>query len=262
MGRIRYIAILSENPDKLAGFYQRFLQMEVMGQSAHGDLSLTDGFYNLTLLKRRPGLGEPRTEPGLHHIGLEVENIEEGKRRYLEFNPRGIVVAEPGGAHSGEARIYDPECNPVSFSERAFGVKEEQRLPRIRHVAFNALDPETMLEFYCRVLGLRELPTSALRRKEGRANRFAGDGATNLAIHPFYSSVEGHEPRFGVNHIGFLVRDLEKTMADLSSAATIEARPANRPYAEFRFRDPEGNALDLSQAKGWEVDIGKWERAA
>ena len=42
----------------------------------------------------------------------------------------------------------------------------------------------------------------------------------------------------------------------------VKARPPDRPYAEFRFRDPEGNALDLSQNKGWEVDIDKWERAA
>ncbi len=262
MVKIRYIAILSENPENLAGFYRRYLQMNVMGQSEHGDVSLTDGFYNLTLLKKRQALGEPRMEPGLHHIGCEVDNIAAVKDRYLKFNPRGVIAPEPGDVHHGEIRIYDPECTPVSLSEKGFGVKREELMPRIRHVAYNALDPETMLLFYSQVLGLRELPTSAVRRKEGRLNRFAGDGATNLAIHPFYSEVEGHEPRFGINHVGFLVRDLGKTMEDLAGAAAVKSRPVNRPYAEFRFRDPEGNALDLSQAKGWEVDIDKWERAA
>jgi hypothetical protein len=38
--------------------------------------------------------------------------------------------------------------------------------------------------------------------------------------------------------------------------------PSTRPYAEFRFRDIEGNPLDLSQTKGWEVGVGKWETAA
>lgn len=42
----------------------------------------------------------------------------------------------------------------------------------------------------------------------------------------------------------------------------MKARPAERPYAELRFRHPEGNALDLSKTKGWDVDIDKWERAA
>ena len=55
---------------------------------------------------------------------------------------------------------------------------------------------------------------------------------------------------------------MQATMAELSSILKIAPRPANRPYSEFRFRDLEGNALDLSQTKGWEVDVDKWETAA
>ena len=62
--------------------------------------------------------------------------------------------------------------------------------------------------------------------------------------------------------MGFLVSDLAKMLDDLGGVVAVKARPANRPYAEFRFRDPEDNALDLSQTKGWEVDVDKWERAA
>lgn len=263
LARIRYIAALSEQPQQLAGFYQRFLQMQEIARSHDGDVSLSDGFCNFTLIKKRPGLMEPRTELGLHHIGLEVASLEEVKRRYLEFNPRGIVVPEPGGPHHGELRIYDPECNPVSLSQTGFGIKGEARkLPGVRHVAWNALDPDALLKFYTEVLGLRELSSSQLRRREGRGNRFAGDGFTNLAIHPFYNEREGHEPRFGVNHIGFLVADLKATMDDLASVVAVKSRPADRPFAEFRFQDPEGNPIDLSQHRGWEVDLNKWERVA
>ncbi|MGH7834826.1 MAG: VOC family protein [Candidatus Binatia bacterium] len=68
--------------------------------------------------------------------------------------------------------------------------------------------------------------------------------------------------RFGINHVGFLVSDMKAAIDGLASVVTIDSRPAARPYAEFRFRDPEGNALDLSRSKGWEVDVNKWERAA
>ena len=112
------------------------------------------------------------------------------------------------------------------------------------------------------VFGLREIPSSYLRRQQGRGNRFCADGKTNLAIHPFYNRIEGHEARFGINHIGFLTSEMQATMAELSRLLKIASRPSNRPYAEFRFRDPEGNALDLSQTKGWEVDVDKWETAA
>ena len=263
MTRIRYLAILSERPEEVAQFYTRFLRLEELGRSAEGDISLTEGFYNITLLKRRSSLGEPRMEVGLHHIGLEVESLQEVEARYRAFNPRGVVVREPGGLHFGELRIYDPECNPVSLSEKGFGVgKEERRLPRLGHIAFNALDPEGLLLFYAQVLGLRELKSSEVRRKQGRLNRFAGDGFTNLAIHPFYNDREGHVARFGVNHIGFLVRDLQGIMGELSSVVPVAARPADRPYAEFRFPDPEGNGVDLTQRKGYEVDVDKWDRVA
>jgi hypothetical protein len=50
-------------------------------------------------------------------------------------------------------------------------------------------------------------------------------------------------------------------MEALRSAVKIQKRPDDRPYAEFRITDPEGNRLDLSQSKDWEVGVDKWERA-
>jgi catechol 2,3-dioxygenase-like lactoylglutathione lyase family enzyme len=264
MATLRYIALISENPEKTADFYNRFLGTKTLGSSPEGDVSITDGFYNLTFFKKRPSLREPIMEVGLHHVGLQVDNLEEVKARYMKFNPRGVIADESGDLHHGDIRIYDPECHPVSLSEKSFGVgaKDEKQFPRVRHIAYNALDPERMLQFYTQVLGLREVPTSYVRRQQGLGNRFGGDGFTNLALHPFYSRAEGHEVRFGINHIGFLTNEIQATMAELGTELKIAPRPSTRPYAEFRFRDFEGNALDLSQTKGWEVDIGKWEKAA
>jgi catechol 2,3-dioxygenase-like lactoylglutathione lyase family enzyme len=264
MATLRYIALISENPEKITDFYNRFLGTKELGRSPEGDISITDGFYNLTFFQKRPSLHEPIMEVGLHHIGVQVSSIEEVKARYMKFNPRGVVAEEARDLHHGEIRIYDPEWHPVSLSEQSFGVSadDEKQFPRIRHIAYNAFDPERMLQFYTEVLGLREVPTSYVRRRQGLGNRFAGDGFTNLAIHPFYSQAEGHEVRFGINHIGFLTNEMHATMAELGTVLNIVPRPSTRPYAEFRFRDPEGNALDLSQTKGWEVDIDKWETAA
>lgn len=264
MATLRYIAFLSEDPEKVTDFYHRFLGTEELGRSADGDISITDGFYNLTFFRRRDQLNEMRMDRGLHHIGVEVDDLEETKGRFLALNPRGMILQEPDDIHHGEIRIHDPECLPVSLSTQRFGVSQEieKKFPRVRHIAYNALDPEMMLRFYSQVFGLREVPSSYQRRQQGRGNRFCGDGQTNLAIHPFYNPIEGHEARFGINHIGFLTNKMAATMAELSSVLSIAPRPSTRPYAEFRFRDPEGNALDLSQTKGWEVDVGKWETAA
>ena len=101
MARIRYLAFLSETPAKLAEFYSKYLQLQQMGKSAQGDVSLTDGFYNLTILKWRPGLKEPRMGLGLHHIGVEVNDIDAVKARYLKYDPQGLVLDEPGAFTMG-----------------------------------------------------------------------------------------------------------------------------------------------------------------
>ena len=261
--RIRYLAFLSETPGELAEFYARHLDLDEIGRSSDGDVTLTDGFYNLTFLRRRDELHEPHPEIGLHHIGLEVDDLKAVEQRYRAFNPQWPIAKEPGGIHFGESRIYDPEGNPISLSQNSFSMREgTNRTPRLRHIAFNALWPEGIINFYMLVFGFRELSASFERRQQGRLNRFAGDGWTNLAIHPFYSDAEGHEARFGVNHVGFLVNDLKEKVEAFSREIPVAKRPEWRPYAEFRLRDKEGNGFDLSQTKGWEVDVDKWETAA
>jgi catechol 2,3-dioxygenase-like lactoylglutathione lyase family enzyme len=234
MATLRYVAFLSDNPEKLAEFYRRFFVTVELGRSPDGDVSVTDGFYNLTFFKKRAALGELRMDCGLHHIGLQVDDLEEVKGRFLALNPRGVILQEPEDIHHGEIRIHDPECFPVTLSTKLFGVpaNKARRFPRVRHIAYNSLDPEMMLRFYTHVLGLREVPSSYERRRQGRGNRFCADGETNLAIHPFYSGIEGHEARFGINHIGFLVDDMHAVMAELSSVLNIAPRPSTRPYAE------------------------------
>jgi len=259
MATLRYIAYLANEPEKLTEFYRRFLGTEELGRSMEGDISITDGYYNLTFFKKRPSLGEMHMELGLHHIGLQVDDLEEVKGRFIRFNPRGMILQEPNDLQHGEIRIHDSECRPVTISRSSFGVpaSKEKRFPRVRHIAYNALDPEIMLQFYTQVFRLREIPSSYQRRQQGRGNRFCADGKTNLAIHPFYNRIEGHEAKYGINHIGFLTNEMRATMAELSTVLKIAPRPATRPYAELRFRDIEGNALDLSQTKGWEVDVDK-----
>ena len=95
MAEIRYIASLSDNPDRLARFYGDYFGLTELGRSNEGDVSLTDGHYNFSVLKMRPELKEPRNEIGLHHIGLQVESISQVRDRYLKFNPRGTIAPEP-----------------------------------------------------------------------------------------------------------------------------------------------------------------------
>jgi catechol 2,3-dioxygenase-like lactoylglutathione lyase family enzyme len=259
MAKIRYIALMTKDPENLAGFYKEYLGMEELARSSQGDISLTDSFYNVTLFRIHDEHRE-KVEPGLHHLGFEVDDLEAVKTRAKEFCPTREVTEELGGPCYGELRITDPNGIPVTLSENGFGVEGEcRRFPRTRHVAFATPDPDMTLQSYTQVLGLQELPTSLEFLNRGEPNRFAGDGETNIAMHPFPPG-RGQDPRPGFNHIGFLVPNIETVVNQMSRAVKIAPRPADRPYAELRFKDPERNAVDLSQSKGWEVASGKWER--
>ena len=261
--RIGYLAILSHNQEKLAGFYKQYLGFRDLGRSQSGDVSITDGGFNVTIFKHRPELNEPSMALGQHHIGIAVDSIAEVEKRYRKFNPRGVFVREAGDLQHGEARIYDPECHPVSLSERNFGIdKPNAGVPRIAHIAFGALDPSALYEFYDAVFGFRELLVAHAEsaKRPGYKNRHVGDGATNVALQAYYNDREGHEARHGIAHIGLLVRDPQALAKSLEGVATFAHRPSTRVQSEIRMRDPEGNGHDLS-GRGWEIDIDKWARA-
>jgi catechol 2,3-dioxygenase-like lactoylglutathione lyase family enzyme len=262
MAKIRYTALLSNQPVAVARFYGGYFGMREIGRSDEGDISLTDGYFNITVFKLRPELraSEPRLAVGLNRLGLEVDSIQETVERYLKFNPRGIVVPEPGGVHYGEMRIHDPEFMPISLSEKGFGIDtREACMPKLLHVALNAFHPPAVMEFYEQVFGLRPLTkVNAQRVRLNRLNRFMGDGTVNLAIHAFYTDYAGHEGHYGVNHIGFMVDDWKSLTDEIGKRFPAAPRPANRPYEDSRVEDPDGNKVDISETKGWEVDDGVW----
>jgi catechol 2,3-dioxygenase-like lactoylglutathione lyase family enzyme len=259
MARLRYLAFLSRDADALGQFYSDQFGMTEIGRSNQGDISLTDGFFRFGIFQVRPELNELRMEVCAHHVGVEVDSIDETLKLYQEFNPRGVVRDEPGDGGNGQIRIHDPENNPVVLSETGFNLgPEETHMPRMRHVALGPLCPENTFNFYAEVFGFRELPTSYKRRTMGKQNRFMGDGMSNLAMHPFYNGTVGFEGRYGINHFGFLIDDLDGTVARLSKVVKTAERPA-RPYEDYRVRDLDGNGVDLSFSKGFEIDVGKWD---
>jgi catechol 2,3-dioxygenase-like lactoylglutathione lyase family enzyme len=259
MARLRYLAFLSGDADALGRFYADQFGMAEIGRSNQGDVSLSDGFFRFAIFQMRPDLHELRMEVCAHHVGVEVESIDETLRLYKDFNPRGVIRDEPGDGDNGQVRIHDPENNPVVLSEAGFNLGDEEiRMPRMRHVALGPLCPENTFNFYAEVFGFRELPTSYKRRTMGKQNRFMGDGMSNLAMHPFYNGTVGFEGRYGINHFGFLIDDLKGTVSRLSKVVKTAERPA-RPYEDYRVRDPDGNGVDLSFSKGFEIDVGKWD---
>ena len=152
MASIRYIQTVTERPDTLASFYKTCFSMQELGRSAEGDVALTDGYYNISLVQPRNG-----EEVGHHHYGIAIDDIREIEAKLEEFAPDADIQSEPGDLLHGEYRIADTNGITVSLSERGFNVPEStSKLPEIRHVAFMVPNNEEVLQFYRNVFGFRE----------------------------------------------------------------------------------------------------------
>jgi len=276
--QLSYLAIISERPEVLADYYTTHFGLSELGRSADGDISMTDGFFNLTFLKSRPSLGEKEDRLGLHHFGLAISDIHEIEGRLEEFFPDVEILPENGDLHHGEYRVHDPNGYPVSLSLRHFGVTPRPRgLPSLRHIAVSVPNREEVTSFFVNVFGMRETSVSLRRRADGLPARHLGDGTTNLAVLPDPDLIKamGEEAelndkyfeintRGGVAHFGFVVASVEdvlKRMPPELAGASNERPGARRDMAEFRVFDPEWNGIDVSQKKGFEVDRDVWVRA-
>ena len=111
--------------------------------------------------------------------------------------------------------------------------------PKIRHLAMFARDPKKLADFYTSVFDMEVAATN------GRAY-FLTDGYLMLAILPH--RLEG-EAAVGLNHFGFNLENRDEVVKKLQqwNLEVPKARPGDRPYAEFRAVDPEGNWFDLSE---------------
>jgi catechol 2,3-dioxygenase-like lactoylglutathione lyase family enzyme len=119
---------------------------------------------------------------------------------------------------------------------------KEDSMTRIRHVAFYTEDPEREAQFYCDAFDLKRL------RQSENGSIWLSDGYINIALIKRSKST-------GINHIGFLVDNLDSAqqrLRQIMPTAEFEMPNENVTAAEFKLKDPDGNALDVSE-RGWAV---------
>ena len=94
-------------------------------------------------------------------------------------------------------------------------------------------------------------------KRASRPYAHACDGFVNLALR---GSSDWLRPN--LNHFGLLVRDSYRLMHAINDEGRLmlDQRPEDRPFAEYRVWDPEGNAIDLSERKGYKVDTNRTDR--
>src|ERR1700740_2649104 len=123
-------------------------------------------------------------------------------------------------------------------------------MPKLRHIAIAAKDPEAMAEFYKNAFDFQEV---------GRPNGvladgvFLSDGTLNLAILKFKTDQLGKGMDYtGIHHFGVLVEDVAEFSKKLESlgAKTQRDRNAGEPasvYFEKKFYGPEHVLFDIAE---------------
>ncbi|HLH21904.1 MAG TPA: VOC family protein [Chloroflexota bacterium] len=249
---IRYLAIVSDDPERLARFYADSFGMQELGRSGAGDVSVTDGFFNLSLLAYRPELGAR----GPRQIGIAVDDRTALADRLQRFAPHLTLQPDEGGLHHGEYCIADPNGYPVAVSTRGFGVPgSASRLPGMRHVAMCEPRGDAVAEFYANVFGL-EKAFPEMWRSTGR---FLTDGTINLAIlgdaeetRAAGKEVTIDHAQLGLNHYGFETPRVGDLIGRLPRGTRREQRLDRRDAQDYyRIWDPDGNHFDLRVAGAW-----------
>jgi len=102
MARIRHLAIVTDNRERLVKFYTA--------------IYLSDGYLNLAIIQKRGNYKE-----GLYHFGFEVENIEELKPLCKDLGASTEIQKRPPNREA-EYRVHDPDGTPIDLSQHGWPV--------------------------------------------------------------------------------------------------------------------------------------------
>ena len=273
--RIQHLAIVSENFPREAKFYEAVLGMkrakpgspeEEKAIRQNAALSIGDGYVGVTVIGRKPGY-----IPGLHHFGIDVDDVEEATARIRQRFPAVQVLKRPSnrpfatlGAHDPEGNFFDLTQEGMENRADVYVEKARSQPRRIRHFKLRVINPAMIAEFYRDVFDLTE-EDKALEDP----NYYLTDGKITMVIAPWRmsdydgASIDGP----GIEHVGFEVESVAAVENDIKTlrAADPELReriifvPAEHArresliagcrYARYHLSDPDGIFIDVGEAR-------------
>lgn len=118
--KVRHIAIKTPDPARLAEYYTKVFDLDVVLRRETGSVYLSDGDLCLALLPTR---GE--VAPGIEHFGFHIQDAEEiaNALEGLGMEAPKIRANDPPFA---ETRVTDPDGNMIDLSVHGFEMVEFQ----------------------------------------------------------------------------------------------------------------------------------------
>ena len=125
MAKLRHLALLTHQPDRMADFYKRVFDMQEMYRTKNGSVHLSDGEVNLAILNANDPK-EPGHAAGLYRLGFHVDDSQEVAKRIQEVCPDG--APKDREATYAESRGSDPDGNLFDISTYGWGAKRRMDL--------------------------------------------------------------------------------------------------------------------------------------
>jgi predicted enzyme related to lactoylglutathione lyase len=271
--RIQHFAIVSENFAREAKFYESVFGMKRSKPGSEKEqkairtnyaVSISDGYVGVTVIGRKPGY-----VPGLHHFGVDVDDVDEAIARIKKKYPEVAVLKRPSnrpfatfGAHDPEGNYFDLTQEGMSNRRDVYVEQQREQPRRIHHLKLRVMNPSSIAAFYRDSFDLQEAD-KALEDP----NFYLTDGKMTLIIAPWkMSDFEGAGiDRPGLEHIGFKVENVAAVKREL--AALREADPEMREriisepsegerrlaliascrHGQFQCSSPDGVFIDVSE---------------
>jgi predicted enzyme related to lactoylglutathione lyase len=238
--RIQHFAIVSENFVREAKFFEAAFGMQRSKPGSEEEqkairtnyaMSISDGYVGVTVIGRKPGY-----VPGLHHFGVDVDNVDEAIARIKANYPQVAVLKRPSNRPFATYGAHDPEGNYFDLTQEGMsnrrGVYVEQRREhprRVHHLKLRVMNAPAIAAFYRDMLDLREAD-KALEDP----NFYLTDGRMTLIVAPWkMSDFEGAGiDRPGLEHVGFQVESVDVVNKELAALRAADAEMRERIIAE------------------------------
>jgi lactoylglutathione lyase len=136
MPRIKHIAMTTKDPARVASFYKEAFGMKEIRRSSRGAVFLTDGYINLAILnyktEKDADVGAHGANfDGIHHIGFEVEDLDQASDRIEKAN--GVQLTQKddldmqmdmGGHRNFEMKWSGPDGVVIDISHTGWDIGE------------------------------------------------------------------------------------------------------------------------------------------
>jgi catechol 2,3-dioxygenase-like lactoylglutathione lyase family enzyme len=128
MPRIKHIALTTKDPSATAAFYKEAFGLQEIRRSPNGAVFLTDGYINVAVLNFKTekdadvGAHGPNFS-GIHHFGIEVEDLDEASQRLEHAHGRQLTAKDgldmemaPGAHRNFEMKWAGPDGVVIDIS--------------------------------------------------------------------------------------------------------------------------------------------------